>query len=99
MNSKIVWIESLGGPLILMEQVALVFWNGDSTSDENQDFDTDYNRVSKIIDYVDVIPIEDKYAEVLGDLPSSTSYLKVDNQRFYYCAGFGPKMMNKCHIF
>ena len=78
-ENNLKWISSKGGPLILMPQPLLQYWNGIYVLNTYRpNFATDYDRACNIEEYVGVINIADEKGLVLGDLPSHTSYVSVD---------------------
>jgi Immunity protein 21 len=65
-EKPMVWVESAGGPLIVLPEQALPGWSG---------FAGDYARVCEI-DFVGVIPLGDHgEALVLADEPAATTYV------------------------
>ncbi|MFI0454473.1 Imm21 family immunity protein [Actinomadura sp. 6N118] len=61
-----IWVESAGGPLVVIEESALAGWSG---------FDGDYERACAV-DFVDVIASGDGVkALVVGDEPAGTTYV------------------------
>jgi hypothetical protein len=70
------WIESGGGPLIVVPKVALAAWggSGDSDSAELEDLG-DYSRACAVTEYADVIDEGGTQALVLNDDPAATTYL------------------------
>lgn len=61
-----IWVESAGGPLTVMDDAALSAWTG---------FEGDYQRACAV-GSVGVVPVGDSAeALVLGDEPAGTSYL------------------------
>ncbi|MFF6780705.1 Imm21 family immunity protein [Streptomyces sp. NPDC012510] len=65
------WVESSGGPLIVIPEAVLPFWagaDGDETS-------SDYDRACDLDGYVGLLPVGDTRALVLGHEPASTAYL------------------------
>ena len=70
------WIDSAGGPLILMERAALAFWGG-CFSGGGSDFESDYERACAVDAYAGVIQVEGRSALVLGDEPCETTVWRV----------------------
>jgi hypothetical protein len=77
-NSHITlrWINSGGGPLLLLEKSLLPYWGGAYTSNG----DTDYDRACAIEGYIGLIEVGDGNAIVLGDEPLQTSLLRLPNE-------------------
>ncbi|MET8451378.1 immunity 21 family protein [Streptomyces sp. NPDC005209] len=65
------WVESGGGPLIVVPEAVLPFWAGA----DGEDMATDYDRACEVDGYVGLLPVGNSAALVLGDEPASTSYL------------------------
>jgi hypothetical protein len=68
------WIDSDGGPLILMEKEVFPSWNGDV---EVKQHDTDYDRACNVEDYVGVIEVQPLRAIVFGDEPMRTTWWQI----------------------
>lgn len=76
------WIESLGGPLILLGNDDLHQWGGVSRSSKNQ-FESDYDYACSVDDYLGILDLgveESKDMEilVLNDEPMMTTSIKLD---------------------
>lgn len=68
------WIESSGGPLILMETRYRMEWGGvDSSSDSN--YSCDYDRACETAEYAATIAIPSGKAIVFGDEPNRTTVI------------------------
>jgi hypothetical protein len=78
------WIESAGGPLLLLSEESLKDWGGvrelmtgpaakHSWSPDGKP--TDYDRACSVDGYVGLIPVGDDYGVVFGDEPSSTTWI------------------------
>jgi HAD superfamily hydrolase (TIGR01549 family) len=76
-KSQLPWVESAGGPLILVPSSALPKWRGAPFDFDPGDLDTwgDYGRACQIDGYAGVLDAGDDQALVLGDEPASTTYL------------------------
>ena len=71
-NSKSpYWIESAGGPLLLLEKSLLPRWHGYARNDATM---TDYERACEIADYLGVVRVGSGYGVVLGEEPFSTTW-------------------------
>lgn len=70
------WIESGGGPLIIVPEVALSNWEGVARTTIGSR--TDYDRACAVDDNVGTIAIGDFEALVLGDEPLRTTWLPDD---------------------
>jgi hypothetical protein len=67
------WVDTLGGPHILVPQSALPYWDGaptDSSEDEG-----DYGRACSVRSYMGLIDVGPAQALVLGDTPALTTFL------------------------
>ena len=63
------WINSAGGPLVLLQESLLSHWSGDD--------DSDYDRACRIDDHLGLISVGPGEALVLGDEPFQTSWLQL----------------------
>ncbi|MEW2429213.1 Imm21 family immunity protein [Micromonospora sp. NPDC047644] len=70
--SLLPWVDSGGGPLIVVPTTALGEWKGASDGDGSWD---DYDRACRIDGYVGVLEVGADQALVLADEPASTTYL------------------------
>lgn len=76
------WINSAGGPLILLSSEYLDAWfgcfhsgsDGLEAADDPLDIRTDYGRACAVKDYLGVVEVSDGEALVLGDEPLSTAW-------------------------
>lgn len=70
----LTWVESLGGPLVVVPVSALAVWQGSTPSGVIAD---DYDRACAVDDWAAAIPVggEGAQALVLGDEPARTCYL------------------------
>ncbi|MEV1333932.1 Imm21 family immunity protein [Micromonospora costi] len=82
-QSRLPWVESGGGPLIVVPTSALTTWRGASADFDPGDLDTwgDYGRACQIDGYAGSLDTGDDQALVLGDEPASTTYLS--DQRLF----------------
>jgi hypothetical protein len=76
------WIESVGGPLILIPQSVLSEWHGASL--ETSMAGDDYQRACAISSYVGEIPVGGGTGLVLGDAPDRTAVIASE---------FGPALL------
>jgi hypothetical protein len=67
---EIVWVESLGGPLVVVPEAALTDWVGGTETDDEDDYD----RACAVETVAGVIPVGSAAAIVLG-LPGPTCWL------------------------
>lgn len=78
MNSEnqLKWIDSGGGPLILLEESLLCFWGGFEPQriKEDKNYSDDYDRACDVEDYVGIIPVGSGYGLVLGQGPFHTGW-------------------------
>ncbi|MFF6996537.1 immunity 21 family protein [Streptomyces sp. NPDC008313] len=65
------WVESGGGPLIVVPEVVLPFWSGA----DGDEMSSDYDRACDVDGAVGLVPVGDTRALVLGDEPAATAYL------------------------
>jgi hypothetical protein len=80
-KQPILWISSVGGPLILMNRESLPYWNGNSLLfSTNPGVLTDYERACAIDDFVGILSVNGLEALVLGDLPSDTTFRLLDER-------------------
>ena len=63
------WINSAGGPLVLLQESLLPHWSGDD--------DSDYDRACRIDDYLGLIGVGPGEALVLGEEPFRTCWLQL----------------------
>ena len=75
-DKRLNWIDSAGGPLILIEQTYLNYWKGIFSDQEP----TDYNRACAIDNYISLIEVGDGKALVLGDMPMRTAWSPLPNE-------------------
>ncbi|HEU5023627.1 MAG TPA: Imm21 family immunity protein [Spirillospora sp.] len=62
-----IWVESLGGPLVALAESDLLAWSG---------IDGDYDRACAVDDLVGVVPVGSSgWALVLGDEPAGTTFV------------------------
>ncbi|WP_410815531.1 Imm21 family immunity protein [Micromonospora sp. 050-3] len=71
--SQLPWVDSGGGPLIVVPTTALGEWKG--ASDHDDDSWGDYDRACDVDGYVGVLDVGADQALVLADEPASTTYL------------------------
>src|SRR5947209_6469559 len=70
------WIESAGGPLILIPRAVLGQWGGASL--QTPMVGDDYGRACAVRDYLGKIPVSDSFALVLGDTPDRNTVLEIE---------------------
>jgi hypothetical protein len=70
------WIESNGGPFVLVADDMLNDWRGveGPSGREPDSVDTDYDRACAVTEYVEAIPCGSSRVLVLGDEPFRTSW-------------------------
>ncbi|MFJ2081952.1 Imm21 family immunity protein [Micromonospora chokoriensis] len=71
--SQLPWVDSGGGPLIVVPTSALGAWEGASVDDD--DSWGDYERACRVDGHVGVLDVGADQALVLADEPASTTYL------------------------
>jgi hypothetical protein len=72
-NNKLMWVTSAGGPLLLLEESLLPYWNGIDTSD--------YERACSIRDYLGLLSVGQGQALVLGEEPMPTAWRPFINEQ------------------
>src|SRR5688572_2978425 len=90
---RLTWIESAGGPLVLVSDNSYKLWSGilrrssylNNKIEETDDFlnadEADYGKACLIQDYLGVVSIGDDTALVLGDEPLLTTvFHSIDNK-------------------
>jgi len=70
-REPLVWLESTGGPLLLLEKELLTYWHG---AFGNSATTNDYDRACEITDYVGVVQVGPGFGVVLGEEPFSTTW-------------------------
>src|SRR5438105_1432795 len=71
------WINSEGGPLIILSEDNLDTWKGITGGDAAM---TDYHRACQIEDYCGIIRVGDGVGIVLGDEPPQTTWIAIGSQ-------------------
>ena len=66
------WLNSTGGPLILLERSLLCYWRGTMTNSQSEP--SDYDRACNVDDYLGLIDVGSGQALVLGDEPMQTCW-------------------------
>ena len=84
-DNPLKWLNSTGGPLILMERQGLRSWRGSVKLTENQTagdvlYLSDYDRACSVEDYVGVIPVGSSQALIFNDEPLQTTWWPVDKR-------------------
>jgi hypothetical protein len=84
---KLKWIDSAGGPLVLISDKSYKFWSGilkrnsylENKFEEADDFmntkETDYGKACEVRDYLGVVEIGSDVALIFGDEPLLTTVL------------------------
>jgi hypothetical protein len=81
MTLDLTWVESMGGPLIVVPVSALQYWGGCTEGGMiigDSDQPDDYDRACEVEGLAEVIGLRghgDTFALVLGDEPATTCYL------------------------
>lgn len=69
---SLIWLESTGGPLILLEEDLVPYWRGVlPVSDSSV---TDYERACEVSDYLGSIDVASRSAVLFGEQPYSTTW-------------------------
>lgn len=72
------WINSTGGPLILIDEVILPKWKGSSgTESNNLGFETDYESACEVNDYIGSIYVDNSKVLVFGDEPMTSTWFQI----------------------
>lgn len=71
-GNSFVWLESTGGPLILLEDDLVGHWRGYLTRSDSGV--TDYERACQISDYLGTVGVASRSGVVLGEEPYSTTW-------------------------
>lgn len=84
MRDELDWVKSGGGPLICVETQIAPHWRGiegKGISNESEKIHAnDYERACSIDGYIGYIPLSDRKALILGDMPSATQVCRLPNQ-------------------
>lgn len=81
-RGQIRWIESDGGPLLLLSSAQLTAWSGyaiELEADGPSSSETDYERACAVEDYLGLIAVADGQGVVLGDEPMATAWRSVSS--------------------
>jgi len=73
--NRLHWIESTGGPLLLLEGGLLDHWHGAFGNGGGM---TDYDRACEVADYVEILEVGKGYGLVLGEEPFATTWWPSD---------------------
>ncbi|MEV0191837.1 Imm21 family immunity protein [Kitasatospora purpeofusca] len=68
----VTWVESLGGPFVVLPEVVLEAWSGSAGVGDAGD---DYDRACAVEGFVGLVRVGSAEGLVLGDEPASTTYL------------------------
>ncbi len=68
----VAWVETLGGPFVVLPEVGLEAWSGSAGNDDAGD---DYDRACRVDGFIGLLRVGSVEALVLGDEPASTAYL------------------------
>ncbi|WP_026401024.1 Imm21 family immunity protein [Actinomadura rifamycini] len=71
---RFTWVESGGGPLVVVPEALLVRWAG-AEGDGPEETWGDYGRACAVDGYIGLVPVGAGHALVLGDEPATTTYL------------------------
>lgn len=74
MSLRLKWVNSAGGPLLLLEERLLPDWKGHDFAPTGHGGRTDYERACDVDDYVGLIEVGAGRALVLGDEPMQTTW-------------------------
>ncbi|MFJ4188151.1 Imm21 family immunity protein [Kitasatospora sp. NPDC089509] len=76
------WVESNGGPLVVVPETALLSWLG-SDGDGSED---DYDRACGVDSWTGLVPVGQENVLVLGGDPASTTFLPEHDLFVRWCA-------------
>jgi hypothetical protein len=79
---EVEWVESSGGPLVVVPEAGLPSWSGSDSGEP----EADYDRACEIDDWVGLIPVGGEAALVLGGDPASTAFLPEQGLFVRWCA-------------
>jgi hypothetical protein len=71
-RDSLIWLESTGGPLILLEEDLLPYWGGYLSSFNSGV--TDYERACEVSDYLGSIKVASRSGVLLGEQPYATTW-------------------------
>lgn len=74
-NEEIFWVNSEGGPLVILPKMQADFWKGSLLTDH-------YDLICHVEDYLSILTIDGCMVIVLGDEPLETCAL-TDNNRLF----------------
>ncbi|MFF1904025.1 Imm21 family immunity protein [Kitasatospora sp. NPDC058218] len=72
-SGAVRWVESQGGPLVVVPEAVLAAWSGSAGGDESV---ADYDRACAVEGLTGVLPVGPSEALVLADEPASTAWLR-----------------------
>ncbi|MEV0535180.1 Imm21 family immunity protein [Kitasatospora sp. NPDC050463] len=72
-SEAVRWVESQGGPLVVVPGTVLAAWSGSAGGDE---LATDFDRACAVDGLIGVLPVGPSQALVLADEPASTAWLR-----------------------
>jgi hypothetical protein len=89
MASCLKWVNSNGGPLILLGEDLLLEWSGTDLKDEEE---TDYDRICEVREYAEKIQVGHGWGIAFGDEPMSTAWMPFEDDRGgdFVRWGYGP---------
>ena len=70
------WIESAGGPLVILEERLLQHWAGIGPADWAPGDGSDYDRACSVDDWIGLLEVGDGSAVVLGSEPARTCIME-----------------------
>lgn len=79
-RGQLRWIESGGGPLLLLPAERLTAWTGHTLKPEmngQSSNESDYERACAVEDYIGVVAVAGTESIVLGDEPMATAWVPV----------------------
>lgn len=72
------WVESSGGPLVVIPESVLSSWPGSDGDD--------YDRACEVDDWIGLVPVGEEVGLVLGGEPASTAFLPQHGLFVRWCA-------------
>jgi len=77
-SAPLTWVESAGGPLLVVPASALSHWGGSTDDDGPVETWGDYGRACAVEGYIGLLSVGGQQALVLGDEPATTAYLPAE---------------------
>ncbi|MGI5490200.1 Imm21 family immunity protein [Microtetraspora malaysiensis] len=82
------WVETAGGPLIVVPKSELDHWAGGDYNDGPVETWGDYGRACAVEGYIGLVTVGAQQALVLGDEPAMTTYLTTERLFLRWAAAY-----------